>query len=87
MNKFDGEKILCGDFNLNPNTQSVSILDRGMKNLIKNFKITSTRSSLYKKDEKFADYMIVSNGINIVNFKVKEDLVSDHLPLYLEFAL
>ena len=87
MKKFDGEKILCGDFNLNPNTKSLNILDRGMKNLIKEFKITSTRSSLYKKDQKFADYMIISNGIKVVDFKVMDNLVSDHLSLYLEFAL
>ena len=87
MDKFNGQKILCGDFNLNPDTKSLNILDRGMKNLIKEYKVKSTRSGLYKKDQKFADYMIISNGIKVVDFKVKEDLVSDHLPLYLEFAL
>src|SRR3989304_780654 len=50
--KFNGQKILCGDFNLNPDTKSLNILDRGMKNLIKEYKVKSTRSGLYKKDQK-----------------------------------
>ena len=48
---------------------------------------SATRSSIYKKDNRFADYMMISNGIKVVDFKVMDNLVSDHLPLYLEFAL
>ena len=45
-------KILCGDFNLTLNTESVTILEKCMKNLIKLYNIKSTRTSIYgnKKD-------------------------------------
>lgn len=47
--------ILCGDFNLKPNTESIKIIKNSMQDLIADYGITSTRSSLYLKDEKFAE--------------------------------
>jgi endonuclease/exonuclease/phosphatase family metal-dependent hydrolase len=80
-----GKVVLVGDFNLEPNTQSVATLEKGMRNLIKEYGITSTRSHHYTKPVKFADYAIVSNDLNVGRFEVLQDPVSDHLPLLLEF--
>ncbi len=78
--------ILCGDFNLLPDTESIKMIeDSGLRNLIKEFSITSTRTSLYEKPVKFADYIFSSKGIKVKDFKVLPDEVSDHSPLYLEF--
>ena len=78
--------VLCGDFNLLPETQSLKKLENnGLRNLIKEFGITSTRSSHYKKPIRFADYTFVSDGITINDFKVLPDEVSDHLAMYLDF--
>ena len=57
-----------------------------MRNLIKENNITSTRSSHYEKDVKFADYILVSRDIKIRTFEVLKDIVSDHLPLFLDFT-
>lgn len=82
----NGEKILCGDFNLLPDTQSMRIMEKGMRNLIKEYKIRSTRSSYYDKPHMpYADYMIVSPGVTVVDLTVLQDEVSDHLPLVVEF--
>lgn len=79
--------VLCGDFNLKPDTESLKILEGvGLRNLIKEFNIASTRTKLYEKPEKFADYALVSEGIEVQEFKVLDDVVSDHSPLYLEFS-
>lgn len=56
-----------------------------MHNLISEYNVTSTRSSLYTKEEKFADYTFISKGIAVQGFRVLQDVVSDHLPLLLEF--
>jgi len=81
-----GNILLCGDFNLLPDTQSIKILeDIGLRNLIKENNITSTRTSYYIKPEKFADYVFVSQNIKVEIFKVLSDKVSDHSALYLEF--
>ena len=63
----------------------MSILNEGNRNLIQEYKIDSTRSALYKKSEKFADYVIVSQNVEVKDFKVLKEEVSDHLPLFLEF--
>lgn len=87
LNSIEGAKILCGDFNTAPDTESMKILEEGMKNLIKENGVISTRSQLYKKEGiKFADYILVSPEIDVKDFKVLQDQVSDHLPLYLDFA-
>lgn len=80
-----GKKIICGDFNLLPNTRSVEMPDERYNNLIKKYDIKSTRSSFYAKENKFADYIFTSPEIKINDFKVLPDEVSDHLPLFLDF--
>lgn len=85
LDKNEGEEILCGDLNLLPDTESVKILeDAGLRNLIKENKIESTRTSFYTKPDKHADYAFVSGGVKVVDFKVLPDEVSDHCALYLE---
>ena len=85
MNAFQGPKVLCGDFNLNPGTQSLTVLETGMTNLIKENGITSTRSHYYPKDLKWADYILVSPEVKVKRFSVLSNVVSDHLPLELRF--
>lgn len=80
-------KILCGDFNLRPDTESIKILEKDMRNLIKDYNIKSTRTSLYPKEERFADYVLVSEDINVQDFKVLQDEVSDHAALWTSFTI
>lgn len=84
---FAGPKILVGDFNLRPDTQSIKMLEEDMKNLIVEYEIASTRSNLHKKVEKFADYIMISDEIHVDNFEVINKNVSDHLPLILDFSI
>lgn len=85
MDAMDTPKILCGDLNLKPDTESMKILEHGMTNLIKTHQVNSTRTSLYPKEERFADYICISPEIRPNKFEVLKDEVSDHSPLYLEF--
>lgn len=79
--------VLCGDFNLEPHTTSLKMIeDIGLRNLIKEFNIKTTRSSMYTKtSSRFADYAFISPGIKVNDFSVMPDEVSDHLALYLDF--
>jgi endonuclease/exonuclease/phosphatase family metal-dependent hydrolase len=77
--------ILCGDFNLRLDTESISMIERaGIRNLIREFGIPSTRTSLYNKPEKHADYIFISPEMKVKHFSVMPDEVSDHSPLLLE---
>ncbi|MDP2598440.1 MAG: hypothetical protein Q8P49_01265 [Candidatus Liptonbacteria bacterium] len=86
LNTVAGTKIVCGDFNLTKNTKSLAILDEGMRNLVKEYGIASTRPDRYfPYPDKFCDYILVDKDVEVVGFKVLQDEVSDHLPLFLEF--
>jgi endonuclease/exonuclease/phosphatase family metal-dependent hydrolase len=86
MQTIKSPKILCGDFNLRPDIESMKILEEEMNNLIKVFNITSTRTNLYTKQERFADYILTSPEIIINKFAVLKDEVSDHAPLLIDFT-
>ncbi len=77
----EGKVVLCGDFNLDPDTQSIKMIeDFGLKNLIRENNITTTRTSLYSKREisPFADYTFVSKDIEVESFEIMKEEVSDH---------
>lgn len=80
-----GRKVLCGDFNLEPDTQSIQMLEVDMRNLITEQGIETTRSALYTKDCPWADYTFVSSDIQVKQFEALDVNISDHRPLLLEF--
>lgn len=82
-----GEKIVCGDFNLDINTKSIDLLEKDLVNLIRKYKIQTTRNELFPGEDRYADYIFVSAGVKIKSFQVPNVEVSDHLPLILEFAI
>ena len=87
MDSLPYPKILCGDLNLRTDTESLAILKEGMQDLIEEYKVETTRSKLYGKPEKFADYTFVSPEITVQNFQVPYSEASDHLPMILDFEI
>ncbi len=91
-----GEKIVMGDFNLFPDTESIKMFEnQGFHNLIRDYKITTTRGSHMRKlfpeyehgkygFQEFADYTFVSPGVDVKSFEVPDVPISDHLPMILE---
>ncbi len=78
--------IICGDFNVEPESETLTYLRQsGFEELVLARGYTSTRTPLYEKPAKFADYMLVNKALRVVDFKVVSDpVVSDHCPLVLE---
>ena len=88
LQKHDDPQIVCGDFNMRPDTKSMAIIESaGFRNLVTEFGVTDTRTSFYDKDERFADYILASSGITVNDFRVLPDEVSDHAPLLLDFSI
>lgn len=86
--------ILTGDFNVNPSTKLVSMINKLGRNLTADNHVTNTLNPrTHKATHLFppglaVDYIYVTEGINIKQFKVLDSLdISDHLGLYLEFEL
>ncbi len=94
-NKFPQDfVIICGDFNLMPETESISMIENiGFKNLIKDYNITNTRNEVQwakfpgLEKQHFADYMFVSKNIPVNDFLVPYNEISDHLPMILEINI
>jgi endonuclease/exonuclease/phosphatase family metal-dependent hydrolase len=88
LKKYDKPQIICGDFNIRPDTKSMEIIESaGFRNLVTESGVTDTRTSFYDKDERFADYILASSGITVNHFQVLPDEVSDHAPLLLDFSI
>ncbi len=81
----NGKKIICGDFNLLPETKSIQMLGDVYTDLIQKYKIVSTRSTLYPKELRYSDYAFVDSNISINRFLVPDVTISDHLPLVIDF--
>lgn len=80
--------IICGDFNLFPDTKSIHLLKENFISLVDEFNIKTTRpqsSELNNSERNIVDYIFVSKDIKVNNFEVLGSSVSDHLPLILNF--
>ncbi|MEO1054387.1 MAG: endonuclease/exonuclease/phosphatase family protein [Bacteroidota bacterium] len=78
--------IVCGDFNVGPDSETLKILSQvGLTDLVTTRTTRGTRTSYYKKPNRYADYMLVNEKVQVSSFKVVfEPEVSDHCPLVLE---
>ncbi len=78
-----GAVVLCGDFNLEPQSTSIALIEDSMTNLVAEANTTSTRTNLTTKQE-VCDYIFTSNDLAVKHFVVLDDIVSDHRALVLE---
>ncbi len=79
-------RVICGDFNVEPDSETLSILSSaGLTELVTGCGFESTRNTQYKKPGRFADYMLVNQEEAVNSFDVIHDPeVSDHCPLVLK---
>lgn len=82
----DEPLVLCGDFNVEPESETFAILaDLDLQELVTTRGFGGTRTSHYPKPGRFADYMLISRSVDVLRFEVVTDPeVSDHCPLLLE---
>lgn len=82
----DDIRVLCGDFNVEPDSETLALMrERGFTDLVTQQAPEGTRTSLYKKPGRFADYLLVDRIEAIRRFEVvRRPEVSDHCPLRVE---
>ncbi len=88
-NEVNYPSIICGDFNLFPDTESMAVFTNH-KNLLNEFDIKTTRpdsNELSDQTRNVVDYILVTKDIKVNNFTVLDSDVSDHLPLILDFEV
>lgn len=84
-----GERlVVCGDLNLLPGSETFAILGAlGLGDLVTGRGFTDTRTSYYAKDNRYADYLLVTPNVDVRRFEViATPEVSDHRPLLLDVA-
>jgi endonuclease/exonuclease/phosphatase family metal-dependent hydrolase len=80
--------VVCGDLNVLPDSRLFQVLGQfGLSDLVTSRGFTDTRTSFYKKPERYADYMLVTPDVRVLSFDVvREPEVSDHCPLLLDVS-
>lgn len=93
LRKTEEPWILCGDFNMTPDSKSLRVIADSCEcaHLIEQYGIPTTRTTLYPKEKweknPHADY-VFTRGVEIDSFRVdSECLASDHAPLFLTFSV
>jgi endonuclease/exonuclease/phosphatase family metal-dependent hydrolase len=78
-------QVLCGDFNLDPDTESRRLLAVGRQDLVADFAIPGTRTPLFPSEYlQFADYAFCSPSIVVRQYVRLPHIVSDHYALAIE---
>lgn len=91
LSTISAPKIVCGDLNLDPDTESVSHIETvgNVVDLIKKYNVQTTRNELYSGTHAFADYIFVSPELlkddSSYQFEVLKEVVSDHAALRFAF--
>jgi endonuclease/exonuclease/phosphatase family metal-dependent hydrolase len=83
VEKLEGPVVLCGDFNLVPESESLEQINKILVNHPKERGVLTTRTPLTHKTE-VCDYIFTSPDLQVKNFQVLDDIASDHKALTIE---
>lgn len=84
--ELEGAVIICGDFNLSPESKSIKLIDAKYANLSTKYNLKTTRSGLTYKNE-VCDYIFVNDNVIINDFSMNTSIISDHNSLILDFDI
>jgi hypothetical protein len=78
-------RVLCGDFNVEPGSETLTLFAaQGFVELVTSRGFSGTRTALYPKPGRFADYLLLNQPQAVREFDVPtRPEVSDHCPLIL----
>ncbi|HPR09593.1 endonuclease/exonuclease/phosphatase family protein [Candidatus Saccharibacteria bacterium] len=79
--------IIAGDLNVDPTSPAMRVFDGFLEDLTATHTATETLSQLGKVRDVACDHILVSDGVRVEAFTVRDELVSDHRALVLEFSL
>jgi endonuclease/exonuclease/phosphatase family metal-dependent hydrolase len=80
----DDPLILCGDFNLAPDSSSLALLNSQLTNLSIVHGLRRTYNQFSSVHE-VCDYIFINEHVKPLHFQMSEALISDHKALILEF--
>lgn len=81
-----GPLVMCGDLNVTHESPAMRELDF-LKDLTHEHHITNTLVGLKFNGQVACDHILVNDEVEVLDFKVLDDIVSDHKPLIAEINL
>lgn len=85
INALDGPVVYAGDLNVDPDTPAMQLFGDKFDDLTGSRNISNTMSVLGKLQGVAPDHILVNSDVRVTDFRVLEDLVSDHQALVIEF--
>ncbi len=79
--------IFAGDLNLNASAPAMRVFDNFLEDLTATHQVSTTLSVLGKVPNVACDHVLVNDRISVRDFRVCEEIVSDHKALVVEFDL
>lgn len=79
--------IFAGDLNLVSEAPAMRVFDGMLEDLTATHHIVSTLSPLGKVKDVACDHILVNDKVSVADFRVLEDIVSDHAALILECSV
>ena len=86
VRELDGPVVMCGDFNIIHEAPAMRELDF-LRDLTDEYNVDNTLSGLKFNGKVACDHILVNDLVDVKNFRVLEDLVSDHKALFVEIEV
>ena len=86
VKKIDGPLVVCGDLNIIHASPAMRELDF-LRDLTDEYGVTNTLSGLKFNGEVACDHILVNDKVTVRDFKVLDDIMSDHKGLVAEIDL
>jgi len=86
VRQIQGPLVMCGDFNIIHDSPAMRALDF-LRDLTHEYGITTTLSGLGYDGQVACDHILINDAVDVQDFSVLPDLVSDHLALTAEINL
>jgi len=83
--EIDGALIVAGDLNVTAASPAMRVFDNFLTDLTATHNVTATLSVLGKAKDVACDHILVNDQITVNEFRVIDELVSDHKALLLDF--
>lgn len=85
IRKLEGPVIMCGDFNLSPDSESIKVINGELTNLSVKNGLKHTYTKLSPLKDAVSDYIFVNDQVQVKKFGTSDEPVSDHKALIMEF--
>lgn len=83
----NGPVIFAGDLNVIAESPAMQAFSGLLEDLTDTHKLTTTLSELGKVQDVPCDHIMVTNDVTVLNYTASPRLVSDHMPIVLEFEI